>query len=249
MARTWKVSRPSGARRVGDREGPPHPVPADRLDAHVLARPVRERLVRPHGEHGQGRRAQLMADHFGRPPCGRMPRCVPGGRGHQLRRVLIGGGPGRLGTGRPLRARELPERGQQRLADRRVVHGLHAVLAVIEAELAQVLLHRARLAEAEHDPGERPEQPVALRVHGRREHRAQFRVDGEQTAIEIGHRLVTGAGDQGECAGYFFLCRRGLPTRRISGGTIQLRVPVIRKADAVIAYQNRHAEEFATCAR
>ena len=98
---------------------------------------------------------------------------------HQRRGGLVGLHPRCL----RVRGERWPGVGAQRrdqgLAHRVVHCGLYPVLAVVPAELAQVPDQILRAAQALHDQGEGPEQPVSLRVHGRREQAAQMRVTGE----------------------------------------------------------------------
>ncbi len=90
------------------------------------------------------------------------------------------------------------------MAHRRVMLGLHAVLPVIESELAEVRLHLLGRAEAAHDPDEGVEQAVTLGVHRGREHGTELRVFREQAAIEIGYRAVASLINERESMGYGF---------------------------------------------
>ena len=186
-----QVQRAVGPGGVGDGVVPPDSWPPQDLHAQVLAGLVRKWLAGPDGEHGQIGAAPFVPDHLRDPP-GRLGRRVLGGRGHHRADVAdrrVPGGRGFVTPGRPV---EQPQRGGQRLAEDLVVLFLDAVLPVVAAQLGQVLVQRLRVVHAPHAPGQRRAERPPLLIHGQREHGAQFRVGGEEKAVEIRHLPIGG---------------------------------------------------------
>jgi hypothetical protein len=66
----------------------------------------------------------------------------------------------------------------------------YSVLAVRTPELFQVGPEYRRVILVAGDADQGAEEPLALHVHGRREHGPDLAVHGEQLSVEIGHRRV-----------------------------------------------------------
>ncbi len=193
-----QLDQPVLAGAARDRVGPPHPRPPGVLHGDVLAGLEPQALVERDREHGHAPEALLDADHLGRPERRRRGGRLVRGLDHQCRQDRVGVGPGLLGRGSEGRAREPAQRGQQRRPDR-LVHGrVHAVLAVIPAQLGQVGGHLVRGAQALHDLDQRLDQPVALGAHGRREQVPQLGLPGEQLAVEVTGDRIPGFGHDRE---------------------------------------------------
>ena len=87
---------------------------------------------------------------------------------HDLGDEVVRRGPVGGELGRPVLAEEVLQRGEQRDPDDRVVLGLHAVLAVVAAQLLQVRDDRLHLVDLADHLDQRPHEAVALGRHRRR---------------------------------------------------------------------------------
>jgi hypothetical protein len=136
-------------------------------------------------EHGQVERAQVDLGDVGVPP-GRLGRVHLLGRaGHGGRDQAVGGGPVVVQLLGPGIAAEVAQGGDQRLADRRVVGGQGAELAVIAAQVLQVGDQLGDVVHVGDDADQGADQAVALLGHRRREHVPRLGVAQEQVAVEV----------------------------------------------------------------
>ena len=167
-ARTWNSSDAVVPRRVGGREVAPQPRALRRLDAQVLARPVRDGLAGLHGDHREVPADALVLHHPAQP--GRRAALGLGRRAHRFGRPCR---TRRSTPSRPRASTRSPENvadgADQRHADRVVVLGEHTELAVVAAELLEERHELVGLVDHLHDVHERAQQAAALHLHVDRE--------------------------------------------------------------------------------
>jgi hypothetical protein len=154
----------------------------------VLPRPVRQRLQRPAGEHGDVPPAPLVADHLG----------VPERRIGLRRRAglhLAGDDRERLAPGvvvlvAPLPVGDVSQGLQNRAAEQVVVAGGGVVLAVVATQPAQVFVEPVGVVDVLDRRDDRGEQPGAGLVHLYREEVAQLWVCQEHSRVELAGQPV-----------------------------------------------------------
>ena len=176
---------------VGRGEPPPFPWSGgggfhrDRLSGQIG-----QGLVGPHGEDGDVEGSMIHLDDLGLPVGGFGVRGILCGTGHGAGDEPVRGGPVGGQVVRPGIAAEMPQGGQQRFTDRRVVRGHSAELPVVAPQILQIRHQFVDPVDVGHDPHQRPDQPIALSCHGRREHVPGLRVPQEQVTVEVQGDLV-----------------------------------------------------------
>ena len=110
----------------------------------------------------------------------------------------VGAGPRLLDLRGPGRPGELRDGAEQRGADRVVVLGEHAELAVVAAELLEERHELVRAVHHLHDVHQRAQQAAALHLHVHREQVAGRGSLAEQRRVEVPRDLLRAGGDDRE---------------------------------------------------
>ncbi len=181
--------------RASHREVPPDARPALRLQRQVLAGPEGVALVRKQGDDRDVTSAQLVPDDPRGPPRRGQARVLLGGLDHGPGHELVGGEPGRVHLGGPRGPGEAFDGGPPHHV---VVLRPGAELAVVAAELPQVVGQRVRVVGLRDDPDQGLDQPVPLQVHHRREHVPDLGVLQEDQCVEVRGDLFGDPRDQRE---------------------------------------------------